>query len=107
MHPFKLHLPVQHSALCDQDQSCLTINIPGSPLGLDNLLDLVHHEIIHDQQKHIHRLTFKSGKTLHIEANQHWVTVRGAHINYRTPADNPSATMLSDPARVPRPTLYK
>ncbi|MCS3467671.1 hypothetical protein M2401_001396 [Pseudomonas sp. JUb42] len=99
MHKFKLHPPVRHTSLCDQAQNCLTINIPNSTLGLDNLLDLVRHEIIHEQQKHIHRLTFKSGRTLHIEADQQWVTVRGAHINYRTPADMPSATLLGDPAQ--------
>lgn len=103
MNTFKLHPPLRQATLCDQDPSCLTINIPDATLGLDNLLDLVHHEIIQDQQTHIHRLTFKSGKTLYIEAGQHWVTVRGAHINYRTAPDAPCATILSDPARSPKP----
>lgn len=103
MHTFKLHSPVRQAILCDQTQSCLTINIPGATVGLDNLLDLVHHEIIQDQQKHIHRLTFKSGKTLYIEADRQWVTVRGTRINYHTPADAPCATLLGDPAHSCRP----
>ncbi|MDY7562619.1 hypothetical protein QN382_22010 [Pseudomonas sp. 10B1] len=78
--------------------SCLTINEPGSFLGLSNLLDLVRHEISHEHDKQIHRLTFKSGQTLFIKADARAVTVRGARINFNSDAKFPSTTYLCDPS---------
>jgi len=78
--------------------SCLTINQPGSELGLSNLLDLIGHEICQEDDKQIHRLTFKSGQTLCIKADSRQVTVRGARINFRSDSKYPYATLLSDPA---------
>lgn len=78
--------------------SCLTINQPGSILGLSNLLDLISHEISQENDKQIHRLTFKSGQTLYIKADSRAVTVRGARINFDSDTRFPSTNFLSDPA---------
>ncbi|MEB0043484.1 hypothetical protein [Pseudomonas sp. MH10] len=78
--------------------SCLTITEPGSFLGLSNLLDLVSHDISQDHDKHIHRLTFKSGETLFIKTDAHAVTVRGSRINFDSDGKFPSTTYLSDPS---------
>jgi hypothetical protein len=80
--------------------SCLTINQAGAILGLKNLLDVVSHEISQERDKHIHRLTFKSGEILHIKADPRTVTIRGARINYDNDTHYPSTTILSDPAAV-------
>jgi hypothetical protein len=78
--------------------SCLTINQPGSILGLRNLLDVVSHEISQEHNRHIHRITFKSGETLYIKADPQAVTIRGTRINYDSDNNYPSTTFLSDPA---------
>lgn len=80
--------------------SCLTINHAGAILGLKNLLDVVSHEISQERDKHIHRLTFKSGETLYIKADARAVTVRGTRICYESDAHYPLTTVLSDPAIV-------
>ncbi|MDB5993551.1 MAG: hypothetical protein JWP42_687 [Pseudomonas sp.] len=89
-------LPV--SAAEAGNTSCLTINQAGSILGLKNLLDVVSHEISQEHDKHIHRLTFKSGETLYIKADPRTVTIRGTRINYDSDANYPLTTFLSDPA---------
>lgn len=79
--------------------SCLTLNQPGSTLGLTNLLDLIGHEICQEDDQQVHRLTFKSGQTLWIKADSRMVTVRGKHINFRSDPESPFSTLLGDPAR--------
>jgi hypothetical protein len=78
--------------------SCLTINEPGSSLGLCNLLDVVSHEISQEGGKQIHRLTFKSGQTLYVKADPCAITIRGSRINFNSNSKFPSTTFLSDPA---------
>ncbi|MDB6143909.1 MAG: hypothetical protein JWP80_2953 [Pseudomonas sp.] len=90
-------LPV--SAAEASNTSCLTINQTGAMVGLNNLLDLIYHEIIQEHDKQIHRITFKSGETLYIKADGHTVTVRGKYINYDSDSKFPFTTILSDPAR--------
>lgn len=86
--------------------SCLTINEPGSEIGLSNLLDLIGHEIRQEDEQEIHRLTFKSGQTLCIKADAHTVTIRGAHINFNTNPSLPQTTLLSDPAKSAKHPLF-
>ena len=83
-----------------ETSSCLTINQPGSPLGLSNLLDLISHEISREDNQQIHRLTFKSGQTLCIKADAQLTTVRGRRINFHADPTYPYTTFLEDPARV-------
>jgi len=80
-------------------ESCLTINQSGSPLGLINLLDLISHEIHQEDNQQFHRLTFKSGQTLCINANAQLITVRGSRVNFHADSHYPYATYLGDPAR--------
>ncbi|WP_338521988.1 hypothetical protein NUH87_17335 [Pseudomonas batumici] len=90
--------PLGTAAAADTS-SCLTINQPGSPLGLSNLLDLISHEISRENNQQIHRLTFKSGQTLCIKADPQWITVRGRRINFHADSTYPYTTFLEDPAR--------
>lgn len=79
--------------------SCLTINQAGAMLGLENLLDVVDHEICQERGNSIHRLTFKSGETLYIKATPRTITIRGSRINYDSHTHSPSTTYLGDPAK--------
>ncbi len=87
------------TALDNNHSSCLTLNQPGSTLGLSNLLDLIGHEICQEDDQQVHRLTFKSGQTLWIKADSRMVTVRGQYINFRSECDSSLSTLLGDPAR--------
>lgn len=82
----------------DNAASCLTINLPGAPLGLSNLLDLTEHEILEAPGRQVHRLTFKSGEVLYVNADNHGVTVRGARVNFQCHDHRPGETFISDPA---------
>lgn len=78
--------------------SCLTINKSSAPIGLANVLDIVRHDISHENDLQFHRLTFRSGYTLCIEANSQNVTVRGSSISS---ADSlcGTHTLLMDPGK--------
>ncbi len=86
--------PVGHSSR----MSCLTINQPGARLALNNLLDLISHEIHQQDDEKVHRLTFKSGQTLCITVDASLITVRGPRIDFHTDSHYPSTTYLEDPA---------
>jgi hypothetical protein len=97
------HPNINPSAVIENNErSCLTINIPRACLALDNLLDLIRHEISHEMGRSTHRLTFKSGETLCIEADARGITVRGARIHFSPHPTQPSSTVLGDPARLKR-----
>ncbi|SEH88302.1 hypothetical protein [Pseudomonas asplenii] len=78
--------------------SCLTINQPGSRLALNNLLDVISHEIRQEDNENVHRLTFKSGQTLCIKVGANLITVRGPRISFHSDARHPQVTYLEDPA---------
>jgi|GEM_PF-2839775 len=84
----------------NNERSCLTINIPKAFLALENLLDLTQHEISHEVGRCMHRLTFKSGETLCIEADSREVTVRGSRIYFKPHPTQTSSTVLGDPAHL-------
>ncbi|WP_407313808.1 hypothetical protein [Pseudomonas sp. nanlin1] len=77
--------------------SCLTINQPGAKLALMNLLDVVSHEITDNQDHQTHRLTFKSGEVLMIDAKECWINVRGAYVSFHSDDHYPLSTFIGDP----------
>lgn len=96
-HNFQGHpAPTQHD---DEANSCLTLNTANARLALANLLDLTGHEIHTEYGRKIHRLTFKSGEVVNIEAGPHHVTVRGTDVTgYDAIAPPSITTFISDPA---------
>ncbi|QXI28536.1 hypothetical protein [Pseudomonas vanderleydeniana] len=78
--------------------SCLTINQPGSRLALNNLLDVISHEIRQEDNEKVHRLTFRSGQTLCIKVDANLITVRGPRISFHSDSRYPQVTYLEDPA---------
>ena len=84
----------------EEANSCLTLNNGGARLALSNLLDLTGHEIFSEYGRQVHRLTFKSGEVVHIEAGLHHVTVRGTGVaTYDGMAPPPATIFIGDPAR--------
>jgi hypothetical protein len=81
----------------EEPSSHLLLNIPGTQLGVRNILDLYSHEIIQQGGRRVHRLTFNSGECLHIETDGRTVSVEGARINYASDARHPDETWLADP----------
>ncbi|NVZ63120.1 hypothetical protein HX867_13595 [Pseudomonas gingeri] len=88
--------PVGHSSR----MNCLTINQPGARLALNNLLDLISHEIRQEDDEKVHRLTFKSGQTLCITVEASLITVRGQRIDFHADSHYPYTTYLEDPALI-------
>ncbi|NWA04105.1 hypothetical protein [Pseudomonas gingeri] len=80
--------------------SCLTINQPGARLALNNLLDLISHEIRQEDDEKVHRLTFKSGQTLCITIDASLITVRGSRVDFHTDSRYPHTTYLEDPSLI-------
>ena len=97
-HNFARHpAPTQHN---DETNSCLTLNTSNARLALANLLDLTAHEIYSEYGRQLHRLTFKSGEVVTVEAGLHHVTVRGTGVAGYDVAPPPSTTtFIGDPAR--------
>lgn len=84
----------------EEANSCLTLNTGNARLALANLLDLTGHEIHTEYGRQMHRLTFKSGEVVTIEAGLHYVTVRGTGGAGYDAVPPPSATtFIGDPAR--------
>ena len=97
-HNFPRHpVPTQHN---DEANSCLTLNTGNPRLALTILLDLTAHEIYTEYGRQMHRLTFKSGEVVNIEAGLHHVTVRGTGVaGYDAVAPPSTTTFIGDPAR--------
>lgn len=85
--------------LAEEPTSHLLLNIPGTQLGVRNILDLHSHEIIQQGGQRIHRLTFNSGECLHIETDGRTVSVEGTRIDFGSDARHPDETWLADPAK--------
>ena len=84
----------------EEANSCLTLNTGKARLALANLLDLTGHEIHTEYGRQIHRLTFKSGEVVTIEAGVYQTTVRGKGVaGFDTVAPPSTTTFISDPAR--------
>lgn len=81
----------------ESNDSCLTINVAGAPLGLSNLLDLVEHDISIDYRRQVHRLKFRSGEELYVHSDGHGVTVRGSRVDFEPDADRSNSTVIRDP----------
>ena len=69
---------------------------PDATIGLTNLLDLDTHEIVREEGRQVHRLTFKSGHSVTIEANDQAVEVKGARLSIIATTQ---AVLLHDPAQ--------
>ncbi|WP_075122371.1 hypothetical protein [Pseudomonas chlororaphis] len=69
---------------------------PDATIGLTNLLDLDTHEIVQEEGRQVHRLTFKSGHSVTIEANDKAVEVKGARLSIIATTQ---AVLLHDPAQ--------
>jgi hypothetical protein len=81
----------------ETNDSCLTINIAGAPLGLSNLLDLVEHDISIDYRRQVHRLKFRSGEELYVHSDRQGVTVRGSVVDFEPDTDTSDVTVIRDP----------
>lgn len=69
---------------------------PDATIGLTNLLDLDTHEIVREDGRQVHRLTFKSGHSVTVEANDEAVEVKGARLSIIATTQ---AVLLHDPAQ--------
>lgn len=97
-HNFPRHPVPRHND--EEANSCLTLNTGNARLALANLLDLTAHEIHTEYGRQIHRLTFKSGEVVSVEAGLHHVTVRGTGVAGCEAVAPPSiTTFIGDPAR--------
>lgn len=83
----------------EEANSCLTLNTSSARLALANLLDLTAHEIHAEYGRQIHRLTFKSGEVVTIDAGLQCVTVRGTGVAaYEAMPPPCTTTFIGDPA---------
>lgn len=74
----------------------VSFGTPDATIGLTNLLDLDTHEIVQEEGRQVHRLTFKSGHSVTIEANDKAVEVKGARLSIIAATQ---AALLHDPAK--------
>lgn len=96
-HNFPRHPVPSHND--EEANSCLTLNTGHARLALANLLDLTGHEIHTQYGRQMHRLTFKSGEVVTIDAGLRCVTVRGTGVAAYEAMPPPCATtFIEDPA---------